>query len=147
MQTIQSSRSSRLFLIELICAVFFFSLGSAVCIQAFVRAHTVSAQARDLSFASAAVSGAASVLRYTDSPEDFLTYYPEAAVDANGVVFACYGDNFAPCDEGGAAYVLRAESAARNGVRLARIAMYSAAGEEIYALDLRWPAPGEEVSP
>lgn len=147
MQTIQSSRSSRLFLIELICAVFFFSLGSAVCVQAFVQAHADGARAKDLAFASAAASGAASVLRYTDTPEEFLRYYPEASVDTDGTVFACYGTDLAPCEEDAAAYVLRAESAAQDGVRRARVAVYSAAGEEIYALDLRWPAPGEEAAP
>ncbi len=147
METVSSSRSSRLFLIELICAVLFFSLGSAVCVQAFVQAHTVSTRARDLSFASAAVSSAANVLRYAEDPEDFLTYYPEAGLDSDGTVFLCYGADLTPCDEDSAAYVLRAEARVRGGAHRARIGMYNAAGEEIYALELCWPAPGEEAAP
>lgn len=40
------SRSS-LFLMELLLAILFFSIASAVCIRMFVRAHTVSAQTID----------------------------------------------------------------------------------------------------
>ena len=60
-----NTRSS-LFLIELIIAILFFSLGSAVCVQAFAKAHTLTAQARDLSFASSTVSAAANVIKSTD---------------------------------------------------------------------------------
>lgn len=47
-------------------AILFFSLGSAICIQVFVKAHTLNQSAQDLSFASAQVSSVASVVKYTD---------------------------------------------------------------------------------
>lgn len=141
MHTLQSSRSSRLFLIELIIAVFFFSLGSAVCIQAFARAHSVSREARNLAFASSTVSGTANVLRFTGGDAGaFREYYPEAAADADGVLFACYREDFSPCGEDEAAYVLRAEARENGGVISSHIAMYGSDGELIYELRLRWPA-------
>ncbi len=138
-----SARSS-LFLIELIIAILFFSLGAAVCVQAFVKAHTVSAQARDLAFASSTVSSAANVLRCSDaSPEQFTAYFPGAVQDADGALFVCYGEDFAPCGEDEAAYVLRAETAADGAVRACHITMGGQAGV-IYELDLRWP--GQEAA-
>lgn len=64
--SIRNSSKSSLFLIELIIAILFFAIGSAVCVRAFVKAHDLSMRAKDLSFASAQASSAASVLEYTD---------------------------------------------------------------------------------
>ena len=80
-----SNARSSLFLIELIIAILFFSLGAAICVQAFVKAHTLTVQARDLAFASSTVSSAANVLRCSDaSPEQFEAYFPGAAQDVMG---------------------------------------------------------------
>ncbi len=135
-----SNARSSLFLIELIIAILFFSLGAAICVQAFVKAHTLTVQARDLAFASSTVSSAANVLRCSDaSPEQFAAYFPGAAQDAEGVLFVCYGEDFAPCGEEEAAYVLRAETAAEGPVRACHITMGGQAGAILYELDLRWP--------
>ena len=56
-----------LFLIELILAILFFSLGSSICIRVFAQASLMSRSAADLSFASSQVSGAAAA---HDSPVD-----------------------------------------------------------------------------
>ena len=61
------SRAS-LFLIELILAILFFSLGSAICVRIFTQAALISKSAADLSFASSQVSSAASVIRFSDDP-------------------------------------------------------------------------------
>ena len=144
MQKFNSNRSSRLFLIELIIAILFFSLGSAVCVQAFVKAHSFSVQARDLAFASSTVSSAANVLRYSDaSAEQFEAYFPGAAQDVDGALFVAYDESFAPCQEAEAAYVLRAETATEGSVRACHISMGGQAGI-LYELDLRWPAPVKE---
>ena len=139
----RSNARSSLFLIELIIAILFFSLGAAVCVQAFVKAHTVTGEARDLSFASSTVSSAANVLRYSDgSVEQFAAYFPGAVQDADGAIFVCYCEDFAPCVEEDAAYVLRAETATEDLVRSCHITMGGQAGA-IYELDLRWPAVTE----
>ncbi len=42
------AQSSSLFLLELILAILFFSLASAVCVQFFVKSHLLSRDARNL---------------------------------------------------------------------------------------------------
>lgn len=53
------ANSSGLFLLELILAILFFSVASAVCVQIFVKSHLLSKDARVLNFAVNEVSGAA----------------------------------------------------------------------------------------
>jgi hypothetical protein len=47
---------SGLFLTELMLCIFFFALGSAICLQMFVKAHVLSEKSRDLSFSIEAAS-------------------------------------------------------------------------------------------
>lgn len=83
----QKNTRSGLFLTELMIAVLFFALGSAVCIQVFVKAYTVNQDARRLSFASLEVSGAASAVKYTDgSPASLKKYFPMLTEEADELV-------------------------------------------------------------
>ena len=50
------AKRSSLFLLELIIAILFFSLTSAVCVQIFVRAHLISRQTQELNMALEKVS-------------------------------------------------------------------------------------------
>ncbi len=116
-----------------------------MCVQAFAKAHTLTTRARDLSFASSAVSGAANVIKYTDgSPDQLQAYFPQAVADGEHIA-VYYDADFAPCGKTDAAYAMRIHTAADGLVRTANIRMDGPDGETIYALDLRWPDP-EEVS-
>ena len=139
MHTQHNTRSS-LFLIELIIAILFFSLGSAVCVQAFVKAHTLTAQAQDLSFASSTVSSAASAVRYTGGSLDGLqAYFPEAYADGDDVAVG-YDGAFAPChDPADTAYTLRIHTEPMDGGRTASIRMDDREGTAIYELQLTLP--------
>lgn len=137
-----NTRSS-LFLIELIIAILFFSLGSAVCVQSFAKAHTLTSQARDLSFASSTVSSAASVIKYTDgSLEQVQAYFP-AAHDEDGDVVACFDESFAPCTADDAAYIMLIHTDAPGLVHTASIRMDGRDGEKLYELQISYPDPGE----
>lgn len=68
-----NSRSS-LFLIELIIAILFFSLVSAVCLKAFTRSHILNQDARDLNAALMRVESTAELLKAGESVEE-KTYY------------------------------------------------------------------------
>ena len=139
----QSNTRSSLFLIELIIAILFFSLGAAVCVQAFVKAHALTAQAQDLSFASSMCSSAASVVKYTDgSLESVQAYFPDAVAQDGGVA-VCYDAGFAPCAEDEAAYTLRIHTQPGPDVWDAAIRMDGSDGQTIYELALHWPAPPE----
>ena len=136
------SRSS-LFLIELIIAIAFFALGSAVCVQAFAKARTVTAQARDLSFASSTVSSAVSVVRYTDGTlEAVQDYFPGAFADGEDIA-VCYDGDFAPCEQDSAAYTLTIHTEDIALGRSAGVRMDGADGETLYELQVRWPEDGE----
>ena len=139
MHTLNNTRSS-LFLIELIIAILFFSLGSAVCIQAFVKAHTDSTDAQNLSFASSTVSSAASVVKYTDGTLDSMqAYFPEAFQDGGNTIAVCYNRDHTPCAPSDAAYTLRIETGLQTGVETAHIWIADRLGQTVYELDLRYP--------
>ena len=56
------AKRSSLFLLELIIAILFFSLTSAVCVQFFARAHQISRQTQELNAALEKVSGCTEML-------------------------------------------------------------------------------------
>lgn len=55
----RSSSKSGLFLIELIIAIVFFAVASAICIQLFVKSHLISARSNDIGMASVIAQNAA----------------------------------------------------------------------------------------
>ena len=73
MKRTSNSRSS-LFLIELIIAILFFSLVSAVCLKAFTRSHILNQDARDLNAALTRVESTAELLRAGEQT-DIKTFY------------------------------------------------------------------------
>ena len=66
-------RRSNLFLMEVILAILFFSIASAVCIRLFAQAHIQSEQAAALNQSVLAASGAAEALEICDGTPDSLT--------------------------------------------------------------------------
>lgn len=136
--------NSSLFLIELIIAILFFSIGSAVCVQAFVRAHLLSRSAEDLSFASAQVSSAASVVKYTDGTlESVSEYFPlimQSPDSAGSELFLCYDSSRTPCSEEEAAYIMTISTDIIGPTAESRIAMQNSDGQQLYELEIRYPA-------
>lgn len=136
----QRNTRSSLFLIELIIAILFFSLGSAVCVQAFVKAHQTSQAASDLSFASAQASSAAAVLRYTDGTCEEASAYLTSA-SGSGLDFSVFYDSDQqPCSEGSAAYTMTVSTREDGNRRYSSISVYKADDELIYELETRYPA-------
>ena len=79
-------RTSSLFLLELIFSILFFSVASAVCVQIFVRAHTLSRDARALHAAVSVCSDAAEIGSNADAAADaaekLAALYPDAAIES-----------------------------------------------------------------
>lgn len=124
------ARSSSLFLMELILAILFFSVASAVCVQFFVKSHLLNLDSNALTHAVNECSGVAEVITTTDSLTDGLSLlqaqYPEGRypdlnvlddlikslvpsdvlVEKNGTIQIYYDEAFAPCAEPSAAYTL-----------------------------------------
>lgn len=89
MQSQKHVRSSGIFLIELILAIFFFSLASAVCVQIFVKSHLLSRDAQQLNFAVGECSSVAEYIIATDAIS-FETLYYDAEFQSCGQAEATY---------------------------------------------------------
>lgn len=115
------NNTSSLFLLELILAVLFFSVASALCIQIFTKAHLMSQDARDLNFAVNEVSSMAEQM-----PDDSLQ---DAA--------AYYDSGYASCEKADAVYVLTVHYEPENTLLKAHISMDTIAdNRNIYTLDV-----------
>lgn len=146
MNRVARSRS-RLLLTELIIAILFLSLGSAVCVRIFIQAHLDSRHARDLTFASAQVSSAASVVRYTDgSLQTMVEYYPYAEDSGDGLL-VFYDEDQEQCPEEDAAYIMRIRTETSGIQNDSVITMTGAGDETLYELNIRHPADSREERP
>ena len=115
------NNTSSLFLLELILAVLFFSVASALCIQIFTKAHLMSQDARELNFAVNEVSSMAEQM-----PDDSLQ---DAA--------AYYDSSYASCEKADAVYVLTVHYEPEDTLLKAHISMDTVAdNRNIYTLDV-----------
>lgn len=95
----RQSHASSLFLLELILAILFFSIASAVCVQLFVKAHLLSQDARALNHAVSECASVAETLDAASSAEEAMELlsagWPEkeAAADAGVSVFEVFFDD------------------------------------------------------
>lgn len=135
-----TTRSS-LFLLELMIAILFFSLGSAVCVQVFVKAHTLNESARDLNFASTQVSSAASVIKYADGTLSSLQkYYPHMQETPEGFTIF-YDREHQECDEEDRAfYRLSITLEEQESMKIAHLQMKKQKDNSLlYELKLHYP--------
>ena len=115
------NNTSSLFLLELILAVLFFSVASALCIQIFTKAHLMSQDARDLNFAVNEVSSMAEQMP-NDSLQDAAAYYDSS---------------YASCEKADAVYVLTIHYEPEDTLLKAHISMDTIAdNRNIYTLDV-----------
>lgn len=88
----QVKRSS-IFLLELMIAILFFSVASAVCIRLFVKSHTIGQDTRNLNMALNQVSAAAEVFRSDMDMQEFLKQeFPAYEENEKGSEFLVYYD-------------------------------------------------------
>lgn len=136
---------SSLFLLELILAVLFFSVASALCIQIFTKAHLMSQDARDLNFAVNEVSSMAEQISAgtlhsdtaassDDTASDPSTQMPD---DSLQNAAAYYDSSYASCEKADAVYVLTVHYEPENTLLKAHISMDTIAdNRNIYTLDV-----------
>lgn len=143
MNKTEKSRAS-LFLIELILAILFFSLGSAICVRIFAQAALISRSAADLSFASSQVSSAASVIRFSDDPAKYAeSFFPGARGDENSfTVF--YDSDRTLCSEKNAVYIMEVVYSISDDFGTGYICMTGSEGEILYDLKLSYPVQYNE---
>ena len=136
---------SSLFLLELILAVLFFSVASALCIQIFTKAHLMSQDARDLNFAVNEVSSMAEQISVgtlhsdtaassDDTASDPSTQMPD---DSLQDAAAYYDSGYASCEKADAVYVLTVHYEPEITLLKAHISMDTIAdNRNIYTLDV-----------
>lgn len=107
-----SAHKSSLFLIELIIAIAFFTLASAVCLRLFVTSHLLSRETTDLNAAvNLAVSAAETFRNCSGDRQTLETLLPElkTASESGSTdtrLCAYYGEDSAPCEKNDALYTL-----------------------------------------
>ncbi len=143
------AKSSSLFLLELILAILFFSLASAVCVQFFVKSHILGKDARSLDHAVNECSGIAEIVNTsggTDEALDVITeVYSDATVEAyeeNGDIPAIsiriyYNKGFTLCTESEGVYTLQTELWEQGRMLTAGISMMGAEEDPIYELTVK----------
>lgn len=116
------AQSSSLFLMELILAILFFSITSAVCVQFFVKSHLLSRESKTLSQAVSECSGIAEITSVSDSADAAAALlrdrYPDidAGQTAGSPAVIYYDDSFSPCGERDAVYTLETVLAEDDGM-------------------------------
>ena len=146
------AKRSSLFLLELIIAILFFSLTSAVCVQFFVRAHLISRQAQELNQALEKVSGCTEIFLAGDDFSDVFgdtvscRQHPDGTADYT----LYYDDSWQLCTDTDAAYELQIQitpdDRLLHGSFTASRLETGSTGEDtvIYATETDYcPAPGE----
>lgn len=136
MNKAKTPRNSSLLMLELIIAILFFALASAVCVQMFVKAHDISRDANALSFAVRECSSVAETISGCDTSK--------AAYNLAGDIY--FDERFSECDKSKAMYVVKTSvKDADKGMIEAEIAAfaYSAPKGEIYSLDITHNVRGE----
>lgn len=139
------NNTSSLFLLELILAVLFFSVASALCIQIFTKAHLMSQDARNLNFAVNEVSSMAEQISAGtlhsdtaassgDTASDPSTQMPD---DSLQDAAAYYDSSYASCKKADAVYVLTVHYEPEDTLLKAHISMDTVAdNRNIYTLDV-----------
>ena len=139
------NNTSSLFLLELILAVLFFSVASALCIQIFTKAHLMSQDARNLNFAVNEVSSMAEQISAgtlhsdtaassDDTASDPSTQMPD---DSLQDAAAYYDSGYASCEKADAVYVLTVHYEPEDTLLKAHISMDTVAdNRNIYTLDV-----------
>ena len=95
---------SGLFLMEMIFAILFFSIGCAVCVQLFVRSYNMSTDSRNLNHAVTCAQSVAEAVKGTHAPpEELKAYFPDSEASGDTLqVF--YNNNWLTCARSLAVY-------------------------------------------
>lgn len=138
MKKTSSSSRSGLLLMEIIIAILFFSLSSAVCLQLFVKAHNLGRDTRELDMAVRQASSVADILSQSEHPSETLAkLYPDLETD-DRQTHIYFDQTFALCSSENACYFLDISAVPADGqTSIYTIAVSGGhASEEIYSLEV-----------
>jgi hypothetical protein len=102
------SRSS-LFLIEIIIAILFFSIGAAICVRVFAASYLCTENSETLSHAQLLASSMTEVLGESGGDDSLISQHFPDAVMENNEIRVFYDENWESCPEESASYLLLVE--------------------------------------
>lgn len=122
------AKSSSLFLLELILAILFFSIASAVCVQIFVKSHLLNKQAQALNMAVTECSGMAELMTGQKDAAHIRglikRLYPHAVISEDGTSVQIYYDkDMQLCDSDTGIYCMTMLLSSQESMLTAHISM------------------------
>ncbi|KMZ54495.1 type IV pilus modification PilV family protein [Dorea sp. D27] len=134
----KTSNRSGLLLMEIIIAILFFSVISAICLQLFVKSHTISRDTEELDTAVNQAASVADIIRGTEDAETALReYYPHMNTEDSNI-YIYYDKEFKPCSEPEAGYYLEIEKGSSDsGITEYRLSVdKTGSASHIYELEI-----------
>ena len=146
-----SNSHSSLFLMEMMIAILFFSLASAVCLRMFATCHQIGEGTKDLNMAVYQAGNAAELLRNSLKSEEgesasfpgcLLSEYPQAAAGGSDVL-VYYDADWNQCAKRNGAHCMEIVQAQEEGLTLYDIRVRNLDGgeEDVYSLALKLHQP------
>lgn len=148
-----------IFLMEIMLAILFFSLASALCLQMFVKSRQISKDAANLTQASAHVQNAAELIKHATAdassnaknaffPDCLLTEYSrmETLPDKTRI---CFDENWNHCAEENGFYCMEAvpSQTEQNNLFCCQFTVFETdSGDSIYSLDLKVHIPNRNAA-
>lgn len=133
------TRRSSLFLLELMIAILLFSLSAAICIQIFVKSHTIEKKSTELNQAVFAASSIAEIIRSGEDYEDILWEEYPLTEETENVFYIYFDQVWESVSSTEASYVLTLEAKENTNFITGQITVspVSQLDAPIYELDVK----------
>lgn len=129
----RNNSGSKLFLTELMLSIFLFSVITAVCVQLFADAYTMSRRSENLTQAVNAAANVAECYSIWDlQQESWDNLFPEGKKNRDTWMLS-YDENWQPC-QGDGTYLLEMKIIEEGAFLEAHIAVTDSQGDELYSL-------------
>lgn len=136
-----SRAGSRTFFIEFLIALFFFLIISTVCLRVFARAHAITRRSEALSNAQTVAASITAVVEAGNiSPEDAVSFFPDAVLTSNGFTLF-YNRDFEVCSEDHAFYTLELALEQEEQEVASKVTVYDDTHEVLYELSSLFHQP------
>lgn len=136
----KTNTRSSLFLMELIVAILFFSLASAVCLRMFTKSHQLSTEAATQNHAVNQTGNVTELMRYDLTHETHMLAdeYPDAKItDTFDESYIYYDGNWKPCEKANTVYTLAIrETTSSETLKKYELKIYDSNSSFVYALPL-----------
>lgn len=103
-----AAHKSRLFLLELLLMILFFSVAAAICVQLFAKAHTTRCKSQQLTHAVSLTENVSAVLEsHGFSPDTLKDFWPQGTIQEKNTFCLSLTDDWNPCAEASSPYLLQ----------------------------------------